>query len=140
MKKNMLFVVGFIVIFLAYQFYPIKITVNENNLSDKNYILVKSCATTLSNWKIINNEQTKSDDDNYVRLEGNTPVNLNYNLLSGNNIYVCYGEFLENGNLMGETYKRFNVVNWDILYPVNRNSVLDFILPDNYICNLDLDQ
>ena len=139
MKKYILFAVGFIVIFLTYQLYPIKFTVNEDTLSNKNYILVASCATTLSNWKIINNEQIKSDDDIYVRLEGNAPVNLNYNILSGNNIYVCYGEFLEDGNLMGETYKRFSVENWDILYPVSRNSVFDFILPDNYICNLDLE-
>ena len=119
--------------------YPIKFAVTEQQIADKNYILVEPCATTLANWKVVKGKNKVTDEEIYVRLEGDEPKNLSYNILSGDNIYVCYGEFLEHGDLHGERYHRFYVNKWDILYPISRNSIFDFIMPDNYMCKLDFE-
>lgn len=139
MKKVIILLLLFLVVVFGIYFYrPIKFSVKIDELPNKTYILVEPCATTLANWKIIGNQDEKFKTPLYVRLEGNGPAGFNYDFEAGKNTFICYGVFKEDGELEGEVFKVFEVTDWDILYPVKRNSLFSFCLPKSFICGADM--
>lgn len=139
LKILLLVILVIAAIFLCTNFYPVKWSVTRQQLDDrKDYILVEPYLVTVAPWKIIEDKNGKYDDYCAVRLVGNEPNEFNSSVDLGHNIFVCYGKFLEDGNLAGETYKVFEVENWDILFPIKRNSIFSPFMPKSFLCKADI--
>ena len=116
-------------------FFPVKIARKIEDIdTSKNYIIVNVQKSTISEWISISDNRGDYAVAKNVRLTGCIPGGYNYDVETGKNAFVCYGELTGVGELGGEHYDVFNVVKWDILYPINRNSPFDCILPKNYLC------
>lgn len=131
-----------VVAFFVYQIWPVKFAIKADDLknSDRSYYLVKWTRATASTWMIIGDQTGEYSEAQYVVLQGNVPdIVSNYDIAIGQNIYVCYGEYLgERENLdTGETIGEYQITDWDILYPVRRNSVFPF-WPKSYLSQMDM--
>ncbi len=119
-------------------FIPIKFAVKQEDLDrSENYIIVKVQTATVAPWIAIGDNKGNYDMPKDVRLSGNVPSGFNYDVAVGQNAFVCYGKSGGTKDLYGEEYEDFNVERWEILYPVKRNSNLDWIWPDSYLCIFD---
>lgn len=129
------------VIFL-YEFYPVKFSVKKENISGKEYILASpyDITTTMANWKITGDEHGLVNIPYYVSMQGNKPQGFNFEIYTAENIFVCYGYFMEDEEFEGESYKVFYAQDWDILYPVKRNSMFSSIMPKAFIANIDMER
>ena len=129
------------VIFILIRAYvPIKYAVKEQDLHGNDYYLLKWCRVTGSDWQLIGNQDGLLDEPVYIDVDWDgEPFNLDYDTLSGHNIYVAYGEFsgkyAEVG--YGEHIPVYTFNNWDVLYPVKRNATN--FLPKSYLCGFDYD-
>lgn len=119
-------------------FNPVKVAIKEEDLkSKKQYILVQEQKSTVSQWVAIGDENGLFDKEIDVRIKGNTPSGYNYDLQCGNNTFVCYGKFTGLVDAPAGTYQQFDATDWDILYPVKRSSLFNFIIPKTSICKID---
>lgn len=120
-------------------FSPIKYAVKQGNLNKADdYLIVKVQKSTISEWIAIGDNKCIYDDAKNVRLTGNIPSGYDYNIETGGNIFICYGKVEGTSDLHGEKYYIYNVENWEILYPVKRNSCFEKVLPDSYLCGFDI--
>lgn len=141
MKRKFLILILILILILSgfiYALYPIKFGVKYEDINkEKNYIIVSPCTTTIAQWIIIEINGDICQDEIYVRLSENEPSGFNYEVEAGVNKFVCYGDFIEDGDFYGERYLNFIVSEWDIIIPIKRVSIFDCILPKKYLCNLD---
>ena len=131
-----------IVVFCVYQIWPIKIAIKSAELKnlDEPYYLVKWTRTTATTWMLIGDHTGEYAEARYVALQGATPdIVENYDIATGDNVYICYGEYTgeKQTPAMEETLHTYNLTGWDILYPVNRNSVFSF-WPKSYLSRMDM--
>lgn len=137
--KAMIYILPAIVLLAVLAgFIPMKQAIKRGGLDKSgNYIIVKVQKATLSEWIAIGDNNGNYDTPKNVRLTGNAPFGYNYNVEVGDNTFVCYGKDDGVGFLQDEKYETFNAERWEILYPVKRNSLFDWILPDSYLCRFD---
>lgn len=120
-------------------FIPVKRAIKQDGLDKAaSYITVNVQKATISQWIAVGDDKGDYDTPRDVRLTGNVPSGYNYDVEAGHNTFICYGEFDTAGDFHGEEYDIFNVETWEILYPVKRNSSLDWILPSSYLCRFDM--
>ena len=110
----------------------------ENIDQSKEYIIAKIQKATVSQWCAVGDNNGIYETPDNIRLKGNVPSGYNYAVETGNNVFICYGNFCATEELHGEKYKVFNVENWEIAYPVKRNSLFNFLLPKSYLCKYDM--
>lgn len=139
MKKNSIICILFISFLLCVvMLFPIDFAVTRwDLLKDMNsYYIVEWDQITGASWKIVGNQDGYYDIPMYVEVDGDLPaISSKIHLSSGGNKYICRGTFIKESEI-NDIYI-YNFDNWDILYPISRNSIFDF-LPDNYICLMDL--
>ena len=117
---------------------PQKTAIELIELSSKEYIIVETIYTTASNWAITGDQNGSYDIPIFVTLLGNEP-RLIYDIQTGENKFVCYGKYLDDVvTLAGYTTKAFNVDEWDIIYPVDHNSLYSFILSKKILYEFEL--
>lgn len=141
-KKIIILCIGLIaLISIAFHFTlfnPVKVAIKEEDLKSKNrYILVQVQKSTISEWVAIGDENGLFDKKIDVRIKGNEPSGYNYDLECENNTFVCYGKFTGLVDAPAGTYQQFDATDWDILYPVKRASLFNFIMPKTSICRID---
>lgn len=128
-----------IIIAVFIGFIPVKHAVKQEHLEKTDeYIIVNVQKATISQWIAVGDNNGEYDAPKDVRLTGEAPSGYNYDVEVGHNTFICYGKFDGLGDLHGEKYDIFNVERWEILYPVNRNSPFDWILPNSYLCRFDM--
>jgi hypothetical protein len=116
---------------------PIRFSVKMESLAGKEYIICKEVRTTGFDWIVV---ESSFGYAGYVELRGKIPLSEyrnNYPRIRFNS-FVCYGEFLGEGEFDGYDYRIFKVSDWDVLYPVQRESALpQFLLPKSWLVPLD---
>lgn len=146
MKKNKYIVIILsavliiIIICCCLIFTPVKYAVSKDSLNKSNrpYFLLQWIQITGSEWVIIGDQNGLYENPKYIVAKGNVPSAIeNYNIATGNNTYICYGNFIGytdiHEDIKLETYQ---FTDWDILYPIKRNLPIEF-WPKGYICKLD---
>lgn len=122
---------------LIYFIAPLKYSIEINELQYINtpYIIVEHQYTTAGVWHILGDETGFFETPIDASLIGNYP-RISYNLQSGNNKYICFGEY-KGHTLVANYYDNvlYEVKNWDILYPVDHQFI--FPLPKSYLCRFD---
>ncbi len=120
----------FLAIVLVLNYFPVNFAVKEIQNDGRDYILVAQTKTTGFQWCKVEADGTVED---YILLKGNAPPNYDYpnRLYDTENIFVCWGEYREREVVDGTISEVFNVDEWDIMYPIKRNSLLpDFLNPE----------
>ena len=85
--------------------------------------------TTGFEWIALDNSY---DYTGYIGLTGKIPLNAyrNYYPSIRFNKFICYGSVVGENTFEEYKYWEFNVENWDVLYPVTRDSIFpDFLQP-----------
>lgn len=128
-KRISVILMFLLIMIVAIMFIPVKKAVTNGKKDD--YALVKWQQTTGEPWIRVDCE---NQYDNELHLEGEYMCNLPIGVLQGDNTYLIYGSFGDQvENVLGEDVNTFNVVSWDIQYPIKRNSVLAPLLSDKYL-------
>lgn len=119
---------------------PIKKAIKFEDIEkSKSYIIVKTARVTGSDWIVVDSNNTYFDVEKYIRIEGVEPDGYNFGIEYGNNSFVCYGEYIKKDYSDDTgTYDIFKSNSWDILYPIQRNSLLGFLMPKSYLSKYDL--
>lgn len=132
-----------IIIFIIYipNLIPIKYAAKEKNLKiEKNYILCRNQKVTGFNWLILGDINGKYKNPEDIEIIGKTPYEtFNYTIDKTENTFVFYGEFIENRIKDGEDkpHKVFQASDWDILYPIKRNSLRQGFVPQKFLSVYD---
>lgn len=142
-KKILILCIGLIIlisiILYSTLLQPVKIAIKKEALKSKiRYILVRAQKSTISEWVAIGDETGMFEQEKNVVISGYRPSGYNYKLESGNNTFVCYGEFIGTEDVGTEKVQKFYAIDWDILYPVKRTSPFEFIMPKSYLCKSDM--
>lgn len=140
MKKYIFLLGGAIMICITiFWISHMKISVKADDLKSENgYILVKTQMSTVSEWLAIADNNGEYDIPRDVRIAGNMPGGYNYAIETGDNIFVCYGKYISfNHKDEAGTYDIFHSNSWDIIFPIQRNSIFNKILPKTYLCFFD---
>ena len=135
-----------IVVFL--QFFvstrtPIKYALFIEDLADAEnpYYLVQWTQVTGSSWRIIGDQNGYFENPQYIIIEGEAPsVVKNNSVATGENIYVCYGEYMGENEIAntGMIFDTYKFTDWDILYPVRRETILpSWFYPIGYLSKAD---
>ena len=127
--KLLVFVLVFVILFFIWGSFPRKYAVTEPKKD--NSVFIKNQTATISPWKIIDKTLDKHD----VWLSGEYPNLESYAILTGDNTYICYGTYIDDYDSPAGTCLQFKSTDWDILYPVKRNTLLPY--PKSYLCNFD---
>lgn len=115
----------------------IKNALHYNDLKDKKYIICKYERVTGYNYELINENGKRVHK--YCRLKGvELGSELSYDfLISGNNfIFYVVEKKQYYDEELGEEVTEYIVDGWDILYPVNRDSLFNFT--PKYVIKNDL--
>lgn len=140
MKKKIcaLVILCVVIVFLCI-YFPIKKAININEIEpSNNYILVEIQKATVSQWVAINKNGQKISEQMNYSLIGNFPFGFNYGVESASNVYVCFGRDLKQQNTIhGDSYNVFEVDSWEILFPIQRTSLLSKFLPKSYLTLYD---
>ena len=131
-------------------YFPLKIAKNhsEYDLNSKDYIVCMETRVTGCNWTriiksksenlldAINNGMIVTEDFNFT---DKTPLNSLYDLEMSNNVYVVYGEQFDKP-IQDEFYDniRYTCEQWEIVYPIKRQSIIGCFLPNGYLCIWDV--
>ena len=104
----------------------LKTAVKENEIAEKNYIICKRVVTTGFDWVIIKDEDGNKKTYEHCNIFGADPfneLNLNTDFIFGDNMYIFYVDerFMYNDGALSDDILGFNVIGWDILYPIKRN-------------------
>lgn len=129
-----------VIAFGVYLLWPIQRAVKPDELYDLDepYFFVKWARVTGSDWMIIGDQNGEYSEAKYVVLQGKIPdIVKNYDIATGGNVYVCYGEYIGEEEFMGDRFGVYNSTGWDILYPVKRNAIFPF-WPKGYLCRRDV--
>lgn len=115
-------------------FKPLKYAVEIAKLQsqDKDYIICELVKTTGFKWR--------TSDGELISVIGCDPMDMfcSYSIEYGHNKFILYGEFLSDMyEIEGEFFRIFNCKDWDVVYPINRDSLFNFIMPKNYLCEFD---
>lgn len=103
-----------------------------------NYILVQVQYSTPALWQVVGDNGGYYEKPLDITLKGIIPK-VNYNIQTGNNIFVCYGNYEKNiVTEAGYATMVFKVVEWDILYPIQHNSILSPLLSKNYLYPMEM--
>ena len=113
---------------LLYFYFPLKIAKYNIDYINSEYIICRITKTTGFDWSVVDSS------DGYkglAFLEGNVIKinNLQYPIEWGNNTYVMYVEKKGKHFFDGEEYPIYDVMTWEILYPVKREMAFDFLSP-----------
>lgn len=121
-------------------FIPVKQAVRQDELnnSSKPYYLVQWIQVTGSEWMVIGDQNGQYEQPKYIVVKGELPsIVKNYDIATGHNTYICYGEYLGETDIGGgEVLETYQFNGWDILYPVKRNTPIPF-MPKGYLCKQD---
>ena len=117
----------------------VKIAIKMGDLNGKEYIICKREVTTGYNYQLIIDENGESHKYKLIRVTGFHPSQQKMpEIYWANNSYVLYitekKEYFDSD--LGENVIEYIVDNWDILYPVKRDSGLFNIAP-KYILKSD---
>ena len=136
MKRIFILLISLLLILILI-YLPLKMAVKDTSLYDS-YILVKIEKSTGIRWIIIGDESGNGSIQN-IELLGNIPAKkLNYNVTSQDNTYLCTGEYVGiSTDVYGNLISQYNVNEWKIIYPINRNTLLSIIHPIRYLTILD---
>ena len=139
MKKIIIFSIVIItIIFILFSFWPLKFARNKiPEIQAHDCILVQRQYSSEATWSIVENNDDANEVQISVQLTGNYPTGFNYDVDVGGNTYICYGKFIDKQNIDGYKVEVFNVTNWDILYPIKRNSPISWLFPKWFLCNMD---
>lgn len=136
-----IFVIVSLVLVLAVSFlffFPVKRALKRDELySSQNYILVRGQKSTVSQWVAIEKSGIEFEEPQNYKLMQNHPEGFNYSVESAENIYVCFGEDDGTETINGDSYNKYNVKRWEILYPIKRNSIFAKVLPKSYLALID---
>lgn len=141
--KKLISVITAIVLMLSvylYFFRPIRKAdcIEKIQGSDKEFILVRFVQTTASSWQIIGDNTGMYEIPIDLSPEGDYPKELSTNLMYTNNIFVFYGEYSEDKvTPAGYNNKVFNVNDWNVIYPINHNSILSPLLSKGYLYSFE---
>ena len=137
LKKNitkcvLIFLSALLLICCRFIFTPVKYAITNESLnkSSRPYFLLQWIQITGSEWAVIGDQNGLYQNPRYIVAKGNVPSAIeNYNIATGNNTYICYGNFIGytdiHENIKLETYQ---FTDWDILYPIKRNLQIEFLL------------
>lgn len=116
-------------------YFPINFAVKEIQDDGRDYIFVKQTKVTGFSWFKVGED---GEFDEYILLKGNTPPNFDLvnRLYDTENIFVCWGKYGEKEVVDGEVSAVFYVDEWEIMYPIKRNSVLPDFLNPQYARNI----
>lgn len=127
---------------IVIKYKPVKQAVKIQELNcDITYIVVVPVKVTGADWMIIDSKNCKFDGEEYIKIIGNEPEGLDFSIEYASNKFVCYGKYVQE-DYKDETgvYDVFYATSWDIMYPIERNSILSFFLPKSYLTDLDITQ
>ena len=124
---------------------PVKYAVKMEDLTGSGvpYYLVQWVQVTGSSWEIVGDQYGYYPESLYIIAEGETPsAAKNYSVAIGQNTYVCYGEYVgeceipESGMVLG----KYKFTDWDILFPIKRETVLpSWFYSSNYLSEADFE-
>ena len=139
MKRCILYLTIFLLIFLLIGFIPINIAVTKSELSEyESYYLVQWEQITGASWVIIGDQNGMYEHKEYIDIKGELPAMTKLSVSSGGTTYVCVGtKVRDNVFDYGTKVNQYEFSKWSVLSPVKRNTILTF-LPKNYICVFDL--
>ncbi len=134
--------VGVLFVLLLFHIYkPIKMAVHNDQLQNaKNYIIIRLQKSTAFDWLALADENGEFDEYFGVILKGQGLPGFSEAIeLAGDNKFVCYGKFggYEIPEDLDEEVRVFYVESWDILYPIQREAIVPFLLPKSYMCRCD---
>ena len=120
---------------IVYRWFPIKLAVTQDASHPSNNIYVKHVRVTGFDWVLVDEEGHELE---YIHIEGEEPLALQYGVRYGDNVYAFTGNFVDNIEFDGKSYKSFKVSSWDIVFPVQRNTLLpNWLLPSRYLTMAD---
>lgn len=130
-----------VAIFAYYEFAPVKYALKQSDIEEIqiSYYYVKWTQVTGASWKIIGDDNGFYDEEIYIIAEGEVPsVIENYDIASGDNTYICYGNLIGMGRIgdSEEPLPKYQFIGWDIVYPINRGS-LNLLMPQGWLCRAD---
>lgn len=133
MKYFITIVLLFMLFILSIRYYPIKIAVDEHNLSQSTneYVICKAAYTTGFEWLT---EKSSNSYSGYIFIEGimkNPQVYIKYDVLPYNK-FIFYGKFKTERSFDGKTYPVFFAESWDIVAPINRDAGIPSIFSPSY--------
>jgi len=123
-------------------FYPVKYALKQENLEniETPYFLVQWTQVTGSSWVLVGDHNGYFGEPIYIVANGAMPFErrFNYAIATGHNTYICYGNYVGEREISdgGDKFSEYQFTGWDILYPVKRNGLIQF-LPKSYLCKLD---
>lgn len=127
-----------IVITIVFPNYiPVKFAVHDNeSIRNGSYVIVKWVRTTGYDWYRL--EDSYDNPSEYLKLTGNIPLERfpRFGIREGSNRFICYGNYIDKNLSNEEKSDTFFVDNWDIIYPIGRNSFRP-IAPKSYIVPYD---
>ena len=117
--------------------YPVKYAVKREALEGKDYLICVQEYVTGFEWSAV---ESSYGYEGFMKLEGKLPLEeyRNFYPRVRFNKFICYGEFTGEGDFYGYEYKEFRVDEWDVLYPITRDSMMpDWMLPKGWFVPLD---
>lgn len=139
-------VLGIVLAFLALNFIPIKWAVRMPLHVEDSYVCSYTTATD-GNWYASIEDNPHLHKALYINV--NVPETSNFLMLKEiadcrkgipiNNKYVFYGEIEQREAAEDTFFNQLQPSNWDIVYPVRRDSIRNFIAPRSYLTVYDYD-
>lgn len=118
---------------------PEKHAIKDKELENKGeYFIVKVQRSTAALWSVVGDEKRLYYEPIDAIFVGNYPSGYNYDVEVGDNTFICYGEFIKESEFGGYRNSIYEIYDWDILYPVKRNSPFNLLLPKSYLCKIDM--
>lgn len=152
MKKIILTIASIMAIIVAIGYIPVKFAKNieDFDVNSDEYVICYETAVTGADWyRILEYDKAKTgnlpfeecatdvEEFNFVTKESSLSYRNNLGLSTGN-AYIVYGEHLKEP-IEDEFYDNvaYTFEAWDIIYPVDRNTIFGSLLPKSYICVFD---
>lgn len=136
MKKWKRYILIVSVIFLIMFGVPIRPTASLEDITNVNYIVVEATTATDGTWYVKKASGVSIEEDEYVRLKGNTPnPRFQDPFVWYQNQYICAGELVQPSeedhdweemfqDEEGTRIPYFRVNDWYICYPINREGLI----------------
>lgn len=111
--------------------------IKQNQILGEDYILCQRARTTGFDWIVIMDENGNIEHE-LCNVTGTNPFseyNFKHEFVMADNTYVFYIDNVEVvfSQETGESSKLYHAVEWDILYPVKREGIIDIFNSKNYI-------
>jgi len=108
---------------------PIKLAIKKDMVDNQEYFICEKVSTTGFEWIVVDGNYNYTG---YIELKGKIPLEeyRNYYPSIRFNKFVCLGQIVGEDIFDGYKYLIFNVDRWEVLYPVQRDSLIpEFLLP-----------